>query len=221
MVEGVFTRLFACAVLLTAALPAFAAEISGPAEVIDGDTIRVLDTTIRLDGIDAPETRQECEDTAARPYSCGDSATRFLTRLVGSGPVTCEVVGRDAYDRAIDLCEAGGQDINAEMVRTGWALAFRRYSDRYVGEEKQAQRASAGLWAGTFDPPWEWRAGIVAETALGDCTIKGNISRSGDRIYHMPFQQHYDRTRIAEDAGERWFCSEAEAQAAGWRRALR
>lgn len=131
------------------------------------------------------------------------------------------MVGQDAYERALGLCEVGGQDVNAEMVLAGWALAFRRYSDRYAGEEEQAKQASAGMWAGTFDPPWEWRTRIVAETASGDCTIKGNISRSGERIYHMPFQDHYDRTRISESAGERWFCSDSEARAAGWRRALK
>ena len=89
-----------------------------------------------------------------------------------------------------------------------------------LGKRKRRSRAGAGLWAGTFDPPWEWRAAIVAETAPDDCVIKGNISRSGERIYHLPFQDHYDRTRISEEAGERWFCSEAEALAAGWRRSI-
>ncbi len=75
--------------------------------------------------------------------------------------------------------------------------------------------------SGTFDAPWEWRAALAAEAAPGDCVVKGNISRSGERIYHMPFHQHYDQTKIDESAGERWFCSEVEALAGGWRRALR
>ena len=112
-------------------------------------------------------------------------------------------------------------NLNAEMVRAGWALAFKRYSERYVVQEEQAERAAVGVWGGTFDPPWEWRAAIVAESAPDDCPIKGNISRSSERIYHMPFQDHYDRTRINESEGERWFCTEQEAQLAGWRRALR
>ena len=207
--------------VLALASSAGAAELTGRAEIVDGDTIRVGGDTVRLDGIDAPESRQDCEDTAGRPYPCGRSATRFLARLIGRERVTCEITGQDAYGRGLGICEVGGRNINAAMVEAGWALAFRRYSERYTGQEEQAQRARAGLWAGTFDPPWDWRAGIVAETDPGDCVIKGNIARDGDRIYHMPFQQNYDRTRINEAAGERWFCSEAEARAAGWRRALR
>lgn len=200
---------------------ASAADITGRAEIIDGDTIRVAGTTVRLEGIDAPEARQECEDRRGRVYLCGHAATRFLNGLIARQHVTCTVVGRDRYDRSLGICEAAGVDLNAEMVLAGWALAFRRYSERYVDQEGQAERASVGLWGGTFDPPWQWRAAIAAESAPDDCPIKGNISRSGERIYHMPFQEHYDRTRINESEGERWFCTEEEAQLAGWRRALR
>ena len=84
-------------------------------------------------------------------------------------------------------------------------MAYVRYSDRYVSQEKQARGAGAGLWAGTFDPPWEWRAAQVEEAGpAGDCVIKGNVSSKGERIYHMPFHQFYDRTKINEAAGERW-----------------
>ena len=72
--------------------------------------------------------------------------------------------------------------------------------------------------------PWEWRRGkrIVAnDNAVGQCRIKGNISRSGERIYHIPGGQYYDRTKINPSKSERWFCSEAEAIAAGWRRSKR
>ncbi len=213
--------LLAALLFCTAAATATADPLTGVAEVIDGDTIRLEGKPVRLDGIDAPEARQECEEPDRRSYSCGNAATRFLADRIGEQQVTCEILGKDAYGRAIGACRTENVDLNAEMVRSGWALAFRRYSERYVREEQQAEAAGAGLWAGTFDPPWEWRAVIAAEAAPGDCVIKGNISRSGEFIYHMPFQQHYDRTQIDEDAGERWFCSQDEALAAGWRRALR
>ncbi len=214
---------FVATVLLlgVATASASAASLSGPAEIIDGDTIRVENTPVRLDGIDAPESRQECEDANGRSYRCGEAATQFLADLIGRQPVTCEIIGTDAYERALGTCRFGDAELNAAMVRSGWALAFRHYSERYAGEEQAARDAGAGLWSGAFDPPWEWRAAITAEAAPGDCVIKGNISQSGERIYHMPFHQHYDRTRIDESAGERWFCSEDEALAAGWRRALR
>ena len=204
-----------------AATSTSAETITGRAEIIDGDTIRVENTPVRLDGIDAPESRQECENAAGRSYRCGEAATRFLADLIGRQSVTCEVVGKDAYQRALGICRGQDKELNGAMVRSGWALAFQRYSERYAAEEQAARDAGAGLWSGAFDPPWDWRAAITAEAAPGDCVIKGNISQSGERIYHMPFHQHYDRTRINESAGERWFCSEDEALAAGWRRALR
>ena len=127
---------------------------------------------------------------------------------------------------AIAACTVQGEDIEAWMVTNGWALAYRRYSLDYVDEETTAQDAHVGLWRGKFVPPWKWRRGerLQATTALdsGDgCTIKGNISSSGERIYHVPGAQHYDRTKISPQNGERWFCTEADAIAAGWRKAKR
>ncbi len=81
--------------------------------------------------------------------------------------------------------------------------------------------AKAGMWQGAFVPPWNWRRGERLEaTAIepGNCAIKGNVSSKGVRIYHVPSGRYYDRTRIDPSKGERWFCSEAEAQGAGWRR---
>ncbi len=83
-----------------------------------------------------------------------------------------------------------------------------------------------GLWRGEFLPPWEWRkrqrASAAPSRPPAGCAIKGNIARDdGERIYHVPGQRYYGRTRINPEQGERWFCSEAEARAVGWRRALR
>ena len=131
------------------------------------------------------------------------------------------------------ICNAGGLDLNAWMVSSGWALAYRQYSTTYVGAEAQAEAAKVGIWGGEFTPPWEWRRShddservrpAPASASSADpqgCTIKGNISSSGERIFHSPGQQHYSRTSISETKGERWFCSEAEALAAGWRAAKR
>jgi hypothetical protein len=110
------------------------------------------------------------------------------------------------------------------MVRQGWALAYRQYSLDYVDEESAARAAKAGIWVGRFIEPWKWRRGarLTADKAQGlaanSCQIKGNINRSGDRIYHLPGGRYYDRTKINEANGERWFCSEDEAVKAGWLR---
>ncbi len=126
----------------------------------------------------------------------------------------------------IAACYAQGQDIERWRVLNGWALAYRQYSTDYVAEEQAAREARRGLWRGEFVPPWEWRRGkrLQAATVPGSgsgCRIKGNISSSGERIYHVPGGQYYDRTKISPQKGERWFCTEAEAVAAGWRKAKR
>ncbi len=139
-------------------------------------------------------------------------------------PVTCEDLGRDRYDRIIARCTVVGEDMGEWMVSEGWALAYRRYSLDYVDEEADAQAARRGIWAGEFVKPWEWRRGkrlATNDNAPGQCRIKGNINRKGGRIYHAPGDKWYGQTRIDPAKGERWFCSEAEARAAGWRKALR
>ena len=114
----------------------------------------------------------------------------------------------------------------------GESTAFHRYSTAYAGEELEAEAARRGLWRGEFVRPWDWRrgrrldsaarnTGTVAVRDCGDCRIKGNISQnSGRRWYHVPGYPEYEKTRISRSHGERWFCSEAEAQAAELEQAL-
>ena len=125
----------------------------------------------------------------------------------------------------VAVCRAGGEDVNAWMVAQGWAFAYRQYSRRYLAEEMAAKAAERGIWRGDVVPPWDWRRGKrLADTGAtlkrgsGRCKIKGNISKGGKRIYHLPGGRFYDQTRINTSQGERWFCSESEAQSAGWRR---
>jgi hypothetical protein len=109
------------------------------------------------------------------------------------------------------------------MVRRGWAVAFQKYTDAYLAEELDAAKAGRGLWRGTFERPTAFRAAVWAaseQQSPDGCPIKGNISKRG-KIYHAPWSRSYARTRINPARGERWFCSEAEAIAAGWRAPLR
>lgn len=237
-----FAIFAAFAVLAT---EASAETISGRARVTDGDTIVVRGTSIRLEGIDAPETDQICISASGRNFPCGLRARAALMRLIAGRAVDCEIIGIDRYRRRLAFCAAGGDDINSGMVTSGWALAFRRYSMMYVRDEEGARDRSDGLWAGSFIAPWEWRSRTTATTVLGalavprdapqrltspgvtdavpvaGCTIKGNISRRGERIYHLTAMRDYQRTRIDRWRGERWFCTELEATAAGWRKARR
>ena len=214
--------------LLLMLLPASASAetLTGVASVIDGDTLEIHGQRIRLHGIDAPESSQTCNDATAKPYRCGQKAALALAGQIDGQPVTCDGRDVDRYGRLVAVCFAGSQDLNAWLVTSGLAVAYRKYSLDYVDQEATAQAARIGLWAGSFVMPWDFRRGQGAATpsndnqpAAGQCLIKGNISSKGERIYHVPGGSYYDRTKIDEAKGERWFCSEAEAIAAGWRRA--
>lgn len=212
-------------VALPFALPASAVETVARFDVTDGDSLRAGDTRIRLHGIDAPELAQTCRDARGRDWACGTWARAQLTEVTRGKRLTCTQRDTDRYGRIVATCTADGQDIAAAMVARGAAVAFRRYGLDYVAAEDAARHAGHGLWAGSFDAPDAWRAALrVSEVqpvaADQDCVIKGNISASG-QIYHLPGQRDYANTVINERQGERWFCSEAEARAAGWRRAQR
>jgi endonuclease YncB( thermonuclease family) len=107
--------------------------------------------------VDAPEWDQVCA-AADVPYPCGKAAEDALAGLVRGREVRCERVGRDRHGRTVARCAAGGRDLGGELVRLGWALDRRRFSEGfYAGTDAKARRARRGLWAGTFDRPWDWR----------------------------------------------------------------
>lgn len=198
--------------------------IGGVASVIDGDTLDIHGQRIRLHGIDAPEIGQSCEKDG-KQYRCGQQAALALADKIGRATVRCEQRDIDRYKRIVAVCSLGNIDLNAWMVRQGWAIAYRQYSRDYVDDESAAQAEKAGIWAGGFIEPSRWRRGgrlqASKRSAADACQIKGNISRSGERIYHVPGGRDYGTTRIDESKGERWFCSEDEARKAGWRRSVR
>ena len=148
-----------------------------------------------------------------------------LAERIRGQAVECEVHAIDEYQRRIASCTYASEDLSTWLVSEGLALAFRRFSERLVPVEEEAKGAGRGLWQTTFEAPlglpgasWE----VAAQQAPAGCAIKGNINRDGERIYHTPWgSQWYERTKITESNGERWFCDEAEALAAGWRAPLR
>ncbi len=192
-----------------------------------------------------PEGDQTCLEEGI-PTRCGQYSALALADKIGSSPVTCEPRDVDKYNRVVAVCRSGAEDLNAWMVSQGMAVAYRQYSVDYVPQEEQAAKLKRGIWKGDFIFPRDWRhqnenrsvralppsfksaptagspnAAQPNNATSNQCVIKGNISQSGERIYHVPGGAFYDRTVISVAKGERWFCTEAEAQAAGWRRSRR
>jgi endonuclease YncB( thermonuclease family) len=214
----------ACAVIAAAVVPPANAasndnQLVGSAHVFDGDTLDVSGKRVRLEGIDAPEAGQRCVRGLIGTWACGAAATEALRALVDGKTVTCERHGTDKYGRMLGVCFADGVEINRRMVEDGNAWAFVRYSKSYVAEEQAARQARRGVFTTANQPPWEYRTHRWADAeqqAPNGCAIKGNVTRNG-HIYHMPWSPWYAKVVIDETRGERWFCSEREAQAAGWR----
>jgi endonuclease YncB( thermonuclease family) len=206
--------------------------ISGAVRVVDGDSLHVGDTEVRLFGVDAFEGRQVCVRDG-NPWRCGEAAANALRKLTTGATITCDQRDTDSYGRTVAVCTDGTVDLGAELARAGLALAYRQFSDDYVDEESEAKAARRGAWAGDFTDPWDARRAGDAEPrqpreppsggsgGASGCRgtgIKGNISKpSGERIYHVPGSSSYDETRIDEADGERWFCTEDDARRAGWR----
>ena len=215
------------ALCLLVASYAMAGTLTGTIRVIDGDTIDVAGTRVRLHGIDAPEASQSCTTNQGKSWNCGAWVSREVRARYQGRKAVCTPLDRDRHGRTVARCLVGGEDIGATLVAQGLAFAYRRYAMDYDLVEKQAAAADRGLWAMNVQNPADYRRNGQAvapsqrQSVAGDCNIKGNISAKGERIFHRPGQEHYDRTRINTAQGERWFCSAAEAAAAGWRAARR
>ncbi len=137
-------------------------SIKGKATVVDGDTITIDNTKIRFSGIDAPESyyygmTQYCERPNGKIWACGKKATAALKKLIGKHEVECTDEGEDKYGRTLSICYANGVDLQSEMVRTGMAVAYIRYSTRYEEEMIEAMINRAGIWSGDFLDPEDWR----------------------------------------------------------------
>jgi endonuclease YncB( thermonuclease family) len=197
--------------------------LQGRAEAIGGDLLHVAGTTVRLAGVEAPERQQSC-GTGNKRYRCGAAAQAALGRLVNGRTLACTISGTDGAGRSLATCMRGTLDINGELVRQGHVFAGSGMFASYSGLERQARDAKAGIWAaGDSERPSEFRAKVWDEAkrrAPDGCPIKGLVT-GGTRVYVLPWSPDYDRGRIQKARGERWFCSEREAEAAGFKPAVR
>ena len=167
--------------MLVCSAPAAAADVMGRVIVVDGDTIAVegAPSRIRIDGIDAPEGAQVCKSGEGADYLCGPKASQALAELIGrNGRVSCSPKTVDRYGRQVAVCEIDGKDIGREMVRLGWAVDYTQYSGgRYAREQADAKAAKRGIWAGTFQMPWDWRAAQRAPTPVAPLPILPQIAQ--------------------------------------------
>lgn len=191
--------------------------------VIDGDTIevRMVDGSterVRYIGIDTPETVHP-----SKPVECfGNEASMKNRELVEGKEVVLmrDVSDRDRYGRLLRYVYVGEMFVNEVLVQDGYAHAYPyppdvTHEDLLRKAEHTAREEKKGLWGDVC----ESFVSLPTTMPVHDCTIKGNIGTSGEKIYHLVGCKSYDKTVITEEKGEQWFCSEAEAEAAGWRKA--
>ena len=145
-----------------------AVEISGVPKIVDGDTVHIKDYKFRLEGIDAPEMRQKCKKEYFKissivgfifykDYSCGKISKEKLINKISGSEIKCISTSKDRYKRYIATCFKGKTNLNQWMVRNGFAIAYRRYSKKYVLDEDFAKENKLGMWQGKFMNPEKWR----------------------------------------------------------------
>ena len=140
-------------------------KISGFAKVVDGDTIKINSKKIRLYGIDAPEKKQKCKKTYltisfmsfTKDYMCGEVSTQKLIKKINNQKLNCNVIDVDRYKRLIGECFKRNINLNSWMVSNGYAVAYRKYSKKYVSDEINAKNNKLGIWQGKFEMPWDYR----------------------------------------------------------------
>jgi len=202
--------------------PASAQDAAPGIAVVDGDTIEVDGQVLRLYGIDAPELGQTCLDKSKR-WRCGLQAALELRGLLSIwGNVTCSPIRSNAEgSRAI--CHNPQYDDPAEvLLARGLAVALSDSIPAYKRAEIQAKNAKLGIWRGEFVAPSQWREGerlaAPADSPADVCDVKGIVTAQGNRVYYVPTDADYEAIAVAPERGERMFCSDDEAELAGWKR---
>lgn len=167
--------ILAAAMLLTSIATALSDDLAGQASVIDGDTLEIHGTRIRLWGIDAPESSQLCRGEDSLQYRCGAKAANELDAFIAKRPVSCIPISLDQYGRTVATCSVGNDDLGEWLVRNGLALDWPEYSRRRYDEaQRQADHAGHGIWEGSYVEPWLFRACIRRGGRPGDCSDDAN-----------------------------------------------
>jgi len=197
--------------------------------VIDGDTIELANgQRVRYIGIDTPETVDP-----RKPVQCfGVEASNRNKQLVEGKQVRLEkdVSETDKYGRLLRYVYVNGTFVNLVLVQDGFAYSSTyppdiKYQNQFIEAQRVATEQEKGLWGScpttpTEPTPTPASSPIPLPSQSTSCTIKGNISDTNEKIYHVEGCSSYNKTKIDEARGEKWFCTEADAVAAGWRKAL-
>ena len=125
-------------------------------KVVDGDTIYLNGEKIRFTGIDTPELKQTCIKGGAKE-NCGIKAKQILIDKIANNTVKCISKGKDQYKRTLAECFVNNDSLSSYLVRSGYAFAYRRYSDKFISDEDYARVNKIGMWSMKFDYPWDYR----------------------------------------------------------------
>ena len=129
---------------------------SNEIKIIDGDTIHLNGEKIRFIGIDTPEINQTCNKND-EVIPCGIEAKKLLTDKIGNNKVNCIKEGKDQYKRTLAECFVNNLSLSSYLVRNGYAFAYRKYSTKFIKDEDYAKKYNKGMWAMTFEYPWDYR----------------------------------------------------------------
>ena len=125
-------------------------------KVVDGDTIILNGEKIRFSGIDTPELEQTCLQ-GDQKVNCGKIAKKLLAEKIGNATIECIREGKDTYKRTLAECFVNGESLSKFLVRSGYAFAYRKYSTKFIKDEEFAKANKLGMWAMTFQYPWDFR----------------------------------------------------------------
>ena len=165
MQKKIFYKIFIFFILFFFYQNSFATIFQGVPRIIDGDSLEINDNKIRLLGIDAPEKKQICKKPYLtisflnfyKNYECGIMVTKKLKKLINNKEIKCISENKDQYNRYLSTCYLKKIDINSWLVKNGYAVAYKKYSKKYILEEEHAKKNKLGIWQGIFQYPEEWR----------------------------------------------------------------
>ena len=194
--------------------------LEGRATVLSGEMIRLQGRLLHLSGIEAPDRRQTCTRPTRQSWNCGEAALAALERLARAKTFRCITQGTaNAMGRTEASCSADGRDVAGELVKDGHVFSTATYFGGYAALESTARRSGAGLWSGDADRPADFRSKLweAARAASPDgCPVKGQVG-NGRKTYLVPWDSGYAAATMRPSRGDRWLCTEAEAQSAGFK----